>query len=36
MRSPVGFNDSRIFTRTAATAKAVNLGVVTFRGGIRF
>lgn len=28
--------DKRIFTRTAATTKAVNLAQTTYRGGIRF
>lgn len=27
--------DSRIFRRTAARTKSINLGVVTMRGGVR-
>lgn len=28
--------DKKVFSRTAAKSKAVNLGNFTFRGGIRF
>lgn len=33
VRSP--FRDGRIFRRTAAKTKAINLGVITMRGGVR-
>lgn len=33
VRSPV--RDSRIFRRTAAKTKAINLGAITMRGGVR-
>ena len=33
VRSPV--LDSRIFRRTAARTKSINLGVITMRGGVR-
>lgn len=37
MRRPTNKKkDSKIFTRTASSSKAINLGVVTYRGGIRF
>lgn len=33
VRSPA--RDSRIFRRTAAATKSINLGVITMRGGVR-
>lgn len=36
MRKPARRGDHKRFSRTAAKSKAVNLGNMTFRGGIRF
>lgn len=35
-RHRAGYGDKKMFKRTASKSKDVNLGYVTYRGGIRF